>query len=679
MEKKMGKREEILSLFVLREEAVATLKSAIIAMRKAFDALVQLDAEILQGFTSLLEQIGGGAPGGGQTDDDPIDGVKVVSSAYAYGDTIEIPGHRAGDRIVVFAWGISRPGVAVAPATYQEIAYVERLSTVTASPRSLRAIQKTAQSAQEASVRIANARVLAVAVLRSASGVISVGGSSLHSGDNVLNGLPLQAIGASNKAAKILQFGGWRSTATIATDGVPGHLSTVLLARDAGEAGGAFLAEAPEMRTAALAQSTVTLSGQPQGIMSVTISFLDGVAVEEGDGDTSQPVAPPNPVTPPVTTPSPPIVIDRTVKNSTELFNAMRDAAPGSVIGLQPGQYADLPNIQSIVKSTPVRLVPVDRANPPVFGYRPFVLRDSSGFIFDGLRFRNLNFRSDGSGYLADHGRAISVRYCSNITVRRCLFEGYMEQLTASFTNHLTIEWNTFDRTQGDSIRVFEQCDDIIIRNNDMKNIRPDFGQISTFHPDYIQFAVNNPATEPANRGAHRVLIESNKMIREPFTWVPNAANPSNPVHNSNSYVQTCSWFHEKLQMSGSTTNPSPLWPAVAYRDFKVIGNDLQGSHINCLAISGTIGVEVRGNRIRTTQGTPAASLPTINLYNAGGRRNEQVTITNNVLPRSIAGSFPTDSSSTITNNVVSQTANPVGWVDPVCGHLAYPGGVTAP
>lgn len=264
----MNGREEIEALIGDRTGVVSAAQSAINATQEAFDALVAVDAEIFEYFTDLLAE---------QVVDEPISGVKVMSSAYAYGNTIAIPTHRVGDTIVVFAWGISRPGVNVAPAGYQQIASVERLAAATASPRSLRAIQKVAQSNQEANVQIANARILAVAVLRSASGVIEIGESSLHSGDNILNGLPLPALGASARAAKVLQFGGWRSTsATVAANGVPTHLSTLLLARETGQAGGALLVEAPEMRSDSVALSTVTLTGQPQGIMSVSIAFLDG-------------------------------------------------------------------------------------------------------------------------------------------------------------------------------------------------------------------------------------------------------------------------------------------------------------------------------------------------------------------------------------------------------------------
>jgi hypothetical protein len=290
----------------------------------------------------------------------------------------------------------------------------------------------------------------------------------------------------------------------------------------------------------------------------------------------------------------------------------------------------------------------------------------------------------------------------SHIAIIGCKFINVRESLSLSYINHLTIEYNDFlttpevgdQKNYTDFIRVYQTLDYLKIRKNRFIMNNTIFGDLSTWHPDFIQFAVSVPAGGfyANNRGGECTLIEDNIMYRPNFfVFERNPAIGSdgvgNILTNSNANTQGIVVLHELLSSNAS------LFEKTCHRKVIIRRNDMINSMTNGVTVLGTEDVILEGNRFRSTPGTPgtpgyilyskdaggnlteADSRPTILLYNFSyvdeRIRPRNVTVNNNSAPRDIVGGahsgggeYNISSYYVKTNNKIGENEKPDGWQD---------------
>lgn len=396
----------------------------------------------------------------------------------------------------------------------------------------------------------------------------------------------------------------------------------------------------------------------------------------------------------------PPAELGTVVYNREELALAINNAKDGDYISLASDFQAwENGNPILITKKweTPITIQSADNANRALLKRTPFRIQEAQGVIF-----KNLDF--DGTGYTDAKALQNTVgTRSSHIAIIGCKFVNMRETISVSYMSHLTIEYNDFLTTPEvggqqnyvDFIRVFQTMDYLKIRKNRFIMNNTIFGDLATWHPDFIQFAISTPAGSyyQNNRGGECTLIEDNILYRPNFfTFIQNPAVPpggvGNILHNSNANTQGIVVLHELLSAGQSS------FEKACFRKMVIRRNDMINSMTNGVTAVGTHGLIVEGNRFRSTPGTPgtpgynhfysldasfnktyADSRPTLLLYNFSYVDSRiwcrNVTVNNNSAPRGIVGGahsgggqYNIDSYYTVTNWKIGENEKPDGWQD---------------
>lgn len=313
----------------------------------------------------------------------------------------------------------------------------------------------------------------------------------------------------------------------------------------------------------------------------------------------------------------PPAELGTVVNTAAELRDAILSAQPGDIISLASGFKHDwgapIDANNKDWSSNPITIQSANNANRAELGGRPFSFVGSSGVIF-----KNLDFVG---GSLSSHPRGIRISGGSKYAIIGCKFTNVRESVATSSVSHLTIEYNDFlttpevgsEQNYADFVRAFQQVDYLKIRKNRMIKRNTKFGDLSNWHPDFIQFGVSDEDTQGNyrnNRGGECVLIEDNILYRPDFfRFSPNpiwseGALGVNILHNANNNTQGIIAVNEYTYRGNRNGYVRPFEKS-AFRKFVIRNNDFINSMANTIAIMCTDGLIIEGNRIRTTPGTP--------------------------------------------------------------------------
>lgn len=344
------------------------------------------------------------------------------------------------------------------------------------------------------------------------------------------------------------------------------------------------------------------------------------------------------------------------VSTASALNSAMATSAGGDIIEVAAGTYGSIIRNTATTKSTPVTIRPANRANPPRFignATAPgqgtndkfaFFLRSHNGFVFDGLHIQGPTV-STGTNYPLMTESGIYMLSCKNITIRDCSFFDNMRQIyfNGPGNDNYLIERNFFTRCGMDSINCYGDGSNITIQNNDFRPHRPDPARVTEGprHPDAIQFNCIDTYT-----GHDDVTIQDNRIE----TW--------------QGYEQQIFCNNLRINQTGTPTNAE--FNSFGFNNLNIRRNLIIGFHQHGILTNGQNGGSITGNKIvKLVPGaTNNINIPTISSEPASRMRN--VTVTNNVTPRAFESTGW--SGSTFSGNIVSTTASPVGWSNPIVG-----------
>ncbi len=368
----------------------------------------------------------------------------------------------------------------------------------------------------------------------------------------------------------------------------------------------------------------------------------------------------------------------------------LKTLVAGDVVAIPPGQYnvsAQFSASERFEFTSPIRLMPLDRNNPPVFTASGAIHTSSSrasGIILDGLVF-------DGISKLSSTGdptvKFLPMENCNNLTITDCTFKNMQVGLIVRGENIL-ITRNSFTKMNVDALECYKKFKNSEISYNYFGD--PFATNGTSYHPDMLQGALTTAAECWEN-----VVVKGNDFRSEFATRYGQMVFLNNEViAGQNGYTK---------QM-------------VFHKNITVQDNRIFNSHENSLFFCGVDGLTVTGNLMLMAPGNPAQRTITNYPYCKFGNRSAAASsaewrtwfkpstfvLTNNVFPYKMfrQGSLPEENKEvpwvvgsgnvpTISGNIeenythtgsgtgTNGSARPTGWKDPQVGPYSAP--VAAP
>ena len=346
------------------------------------------------------------------------------------------------------------------------------------------------------------------------------------------------------------------------------------------------------------------------------------------------------------------------VSSADELMTALTNATGGESILLAPGDYGDLSLYdarQPFVKFASE--VTIRSADPD----DPAVITSMRINGVENLTFDAIKFDYDADSGAPDLESPFVLKNSLNITIKNSTFDGDVAEglgaaldgygtghgLTVRDSSGILIESNEFYNFK--RAGVFNGVDGLIVRNNDIHDIRSDgldFANVdnalieanyihdfkkaplSTDHMDMIQFWTNGTDDPSTN-----IIITQNILDS-------GGGSETHSIFMRNEMVDT---FGAGLEMY--------------YQNITIEDNVIYNAHTHGINVGETIGLTIQGNTILQNPDTGSDGLvnvPTISLSDA----SQDVVVANNILPRL---SLTSSSEFTVENNLVVQGTNPEG------------------
>lgn len=330
------------------------------------------------------------------------------------------------------------------------------------------------------------------------------------------------------------------------------------------------------------------------------------------------------------------------VSSVNEVISLMSSANPGDTIILAAGNYSGTITKSNVTKASPY--VTIKGANTS-FGTRftgqGINWTNVSGFILDNLWFGQNSLADagfpDGSNCVFNGG--------GNITVQNCKITGGKYGL--NFKNNpsnITIQRNEFSGGGQDDIRFLQGVNGLYRGYNwhHDPNIDPARQSVSTRHSDTCQFAII-------------------------AGWGPakNSTEEFNYIDLWSGYKQAIFYNAEDLNVNNFDTD--------AHQNVTIFNNFIRSGWPNGIFLNGTKNADINRNVLRKF---PGGSTPLIRL---GGGKKVTGQCRNNVSVAAIENNA--NDQTTKSNNTISDTAFPSGWVNLVPGQNVGPntGGVVPP
>lgn len=214
----------------------------------------------------------------------------------------------------------------------------------------------------------------------------------------------------------------------------------------------------------------------------------------------------------------------------TELLDRLRDAGPGSIVILEPGDYGDL-RLSGFQFETPVTIKARDPSSPPVVR----LLRASKlrNVIFDGISFAWAPRPESSPPTIM-----VDVRSSDGVVFEKCKFSGFVDDdhdndpigMVVHSSTRTRLSGNVFhdlnraalfyesrvirvDRNELHDLRSdgldFAGVQDVVISRNTFRNLFP----VPSDHPDYIQFWTKNAKLDTTGvRIENNILLQGNGM-----------------------------------------------------------------------------------------------------------------------------------------------------------------------
>lgn len=323
---------------------------------------------------------------------------------------------------------------------------------------------------------------------------------------------------------------------------------------------------------------------------------------------------------------------ERRVSGAQELAAAIREAQPGDVLQLSPGQYGIL-RIDRKFEGKPLEIRAADPTQRPEF--TGIFLHEAKGLQLEDLA---VHWRVIDAG-TTDNYTASSVLKSSDVLLRRILFEGDVAKfdraevigyptafaLRLRYSERITIEDSEFRVWQRGMI--IGQSRDITLRGNNIHSIRVDGMNFAAVQGLLIE---NNWFHDFARApdGDHPDMIQG---------WSNRTETPSTDIRIRNNLLNSGNGqYTQSIFIRNEEVDTGRAGREMFYRNIEITGNTIINAHLHGITLGEADGVLIASNtllRNRRSEGPGGNELVWIPAINVSPK-SDNVTITRNVVAR---------------------------------------------
>src|SRR5690625_151039 len=287
------------------------------------------------------------------------------------------------------------------------------------------------------------------------------------------------------------------------------------------------------------------------------------------------------------------MTLARHVDSSVALYEALKTAAPGTVILLEPGDYGKL----GLGRYNEVRAdfpgkVTVRSADPD----NPAVFNSVSLREVQNLSFEDIVFHADGAE------TAFNVRDSSNIAIRNSLFTGdIIEDPTSPHdglpsgrgisirnTDGVVLEGN--ELTNSIYAATIRTSTDVVVRDNEFHNIRIDGLRFAAVEDVLIEDNHFHDFVTREGLGDHRDMIQF---------WTTDTVTPTkNVVIRNNILDSGTGTYTQSIFMRNELVDSKGAGHELFYRDILIENNVIYNAHLHGITVGETDGLTIINNTL---------------------------------------------------------------------------------
>ncbi|CTQ49336.1 right-handed parallel beta-helix repeat-containing protein [Jannaschia donghaensis] len=270
---------------------------------------------------------------------------------------------------------------------------------------------------------------------------------------------------------------------------------------------------------------------------------------------------------------------------------ALRDAGPGDLLVLTPGDYETLLIESGGAPQQPVTLRAADMDDRPVFP--ALFVKGAQHVTLDGLVFR-MRPRSD------TRERNFHIRNALDITLSRILFDGIDRPDKTGFSRPwgfaLTIDDSADIALFDSELRGFARglvtrnVDRMVVARNDIHAMRVDGMNFAQVTEVLIEDNVIRDFDRAPGQGDHPDMIQF---------WTRNTTRPSQGITIRRNILNSGEgYFTQSIFMRNELVDTNRAGEEMFYRDVVIEENVVINAHLHGITVGATIGLTIRRNTV---------------------------------------------------------------------------------